>query len=113
ALVFAIAAVGVLIAARETGDVDATRLHLAHRTLAFVLAALIAGVLIASARRAPALAAALGAALVLQIVLGLTNAFSQTPLVAATVHNAVAATIVVLLAAILRRAAPLFPKRQP
>lgn len=113
AVVFVIAAVGVLIAARETGDVDATRLHLAHRALAFVLAALIAGVLIASARRAPVLAAGLGAALVLQIVLGLTNAFSQTPLVAATVHNAVAATIVALLAAILRRAARPSFARQP
>lgn len=101
-VVFAIAAVGVLIAARETGDVDATRFHLAHRVLAFVFAALTAGVLMASARRAPALAAALGVALVAQIVLGLTNAFSQAPLVAATVHNAVAATIVALLAAILR-----------
>ncbi|MCL4744957.1 MAG: COX15/CtaA family protein [Burkholderiaceae bacterium] len=99
-----IALIGVVIAARETVDLDAATLHLAHRILAFAFAALTLAVLAASGRRAPVLGAALATAAFAQIALGLTNAFSDTPLVAATAHNAVAALIVAMLAAIARRA---------
>ncbi len=111
ALVSAIAVIGVAIAARETSDVDAATLHLAHRVLAFAFAALTLFVLIASGRRAPVLGAALAVAVFAQVALGLSNAFSDTPLVAATAHNAVAALIVAMLAAIARRAGE-FPAAQ-
>ena len=104
ALVAAIAPLGVLIAARETADTDAASLHLAHRILAFLFAALTIWLIVVLGARAPAITSVLGVAVFLQITLGLTNAFSDTPLVAATAHNAVAALIVALLAACARRA---------
>lgn len=79
-------------------------MHLAHRglALAFAAAALLAAVRARTGRagRDRSLAGAVVLLLAVQFVLGLGTAFGAAPLATATLHNAVAAVLAALLAAL-------------
>lgn len=92
-------------------DADArTAIQLAHRIGAIIVFGHLLGVIVAAWRRGfGRVALALAAALVLQVVLGISNVTLGLPLPVATAHNAGAALLLLLLFALLvrlRRAAP-------